>query len=67
MYDRGVKGIPPRRADGLRYRIETLVGVAGFKFAKYRASWFKAISVPFRLFWRPHLLSIMVFEVPCYY
>ena len=66
MYDRGVKDVPSRPADGLRYRIETLVGVTGSKLAKYRASWFEAISAPFKLFWRPHLLSIMVLEVPCY-
>jgi len=62
MYDRGVKNLPPRPADGLRYRIDTLVGVTGFKMAKYRATWFEAFSSPFKLFWRPHLLSIMVFE-----
>jgi len=66
MYDRGVKGLPPRLADGLRYRIETLVGVTAFKLAKYRASWLEAISAPFKLFWRPHLLGMLVFEVPCY-
>lgn len=63
MYDRGVSGIPPRPGDSLRYRIETLVGVTGFKLAKYRATWGEAISAPFKVFWRPHLLSIMVFEV----
>src|SRR5579863_6816289 len=63
MYDRGVKAIPPRPADCLHYRIETLVGVTGNKMAKYRATWGEAISAPFKLFWRPHLLSIMVFEV----
>ena len=62
MYDRDVKGALPQ-ADSLHYRIETLVGVTGFKMAKYRASWGEAISAPFKLFWRPHLLSILVFEV----
>jgi len=64
MYDRGVKNLPPRPADGLRLRIETLVGVTGSRLAKYRATWVEAISAPFKLFWRPHLLSILVFEVP---
>src|SRR5260221_8257827 len=63
MYDRGVKGLLPQPVDSLHYRIETLVGVTGFKMAKYRATWGEAISAPFKLFWRPHLLSIMVFEV----
>ena len=63
MYDRGVKHLPPQRAGGLRYRIETLVGITGAKMAKYRLTWYEAISAPFKLVWRPHLLSILVFEV----
>jgi hypothetical protein len=63
MYDRGVKNLPSRPAGGLSYRIETLVGITGVKMAKYRATWYEAVSAPFKLFWRPHLLSIMVFEV----
>ncbi|KAI0264618.1 MFS general substrate transporter [Gloeopeniophorella convolvens] len=62
MYDRGVKGIPPRSSTGLRYRIETLLGVTGLRMAKYRASWAEAVSAPVKLIWRPHLLSILVFE-----
>jgi hypothetical protein len=63
MYDRGVKDLPPRPEDGLRYRVETLVGITGFKMAKYRTTWIEAVSAPFRLIWCPHLLCIMVFEV----
>jgi hypothetical protein len=62
-YDRGLKNLPPRKTGGLRYRIETLVGITGAKMAKYRVTWYEAISAPFRLVWRPHLLSILVFEV----
>ncbi|KAI0252929.1 major facilitator superfamily domain-containing protein, partial [Lactifluus subvellereus] len=62
MYDRGVRFLPPRPTGGLRYRVETLVGITGMKMAKYRATWSEAVSAPFKLFWRPHLLSIMVFE-----
>ena len=67
MYDRGVKYLPPRPADGLRYRIKTLVGITGFKSAKYRTSWVGAIFAPFKLFWRPHLLGILIFEVLRYF
>lgn len=67
MYDRGVKYLPPRPADGLRHRIKTLVGVTGFKLAKYGTDWVDAIFAPFKLFWRPHLLGILVFEVPGYF
>ena len=66
MYDRGVKHLPPRPTNDLRYRIETLVGVTGSRLAKYRATWFGAISAPFKLVWRPHLLCILAFEVPHY-
>lgn len=63
MYDRGVKNLPLRSTDGLYYRIETLVGITGLKLAKYRTSWVKAIAAPLKLFWRPHLLGVLVFEV----
>jgi hypothetical protein len=66
MYDRGVKNLPPRPTGGLRYRFETLVGITGSKMATYRAAWVEAISAPFKLFWRPHLFSILVFEVSHY-
>ena len=66
MYDRGVKNLPPRPANDLRCRIETLVGVTGSRLAKYRETWVEAVSAPFKLFWRPHLLAILVFEVPHY-
>jgi len=62
MYDRGIKGLPPAPSGGLRHRVETLVGITGFKMAKYRATWQESITAPFRLFWRPHLLGILVFE-----
>ncbi|KAN0107659.1 Major facilitator superfamily domain containing protein [Russula decolorans] len=62
MYDRGLKNLPSRQTGGLRYRIETLVGMTGAKMAKYRVTWYEAVSAPFKLVWRPHLLSILVFE-----
>lgn len=64
MYDRGMKDLPSRPTDSLRYRIETLVGITGVQMAKYRVTWYEAVSAPFKLVWRPHLLSIVVFEVP---
>ena len=63
IYDRHVRNLPSRPTGGLRYRIETLVGITGVKMAKYRATWYEAVSAPFKLVWRPHLLSILVFEV----
>ena len=66
MYDRGVKNFPSRPTDSLHYRIETLIGITAVKLAKYRATWYEAVSTPFKLVWRPHLLSIVVFEVPTF-
>ena len=63
IYDRHVRNLPSRPTSGLRYRIETLVGITGVRMAKYRATWYEAVSAPFKLVWRPHFLSILVFEV----
>ncbi|KAF8189378.1 MFS general substrate transporter [Pholiota molesta] len=62
MYDRTVKPIPEPTTTGLRYRIETLVGITGLKMQKYRMSWTQAIFAPLTLVWRPHLILILVFE-----
>ncbi|KAG6864326.1 hypothetical protein C0991_010446 [Blastosporella zonata] len=63
MYDRTVKPIPERPTTGLRYRIETLIGITGVKMAKYRASWMESILTPLNVVWRPHLIMILLFEV----
>jgi len=63
MYDRTISPIPePAAEGGLRYRIETLVGITGYKMAKYRVTWSDAISSPFKVVWRPQILIILVFE-----
>lgn len=69
MYDRGIFPIPEPAAEAsrggvsyVRYRIETLVGVTGYKMAKYRLSWTDAILSPLKVVWRPHLLIILIFE-----
>ncbi|KAK0220215.1 major facilitator superfamily domain-containing protein [Armillaria fumosa] len=62
MYDRTVKPIPEPPTSGLRYRIETLVGITGIKMARYRVSWTESILSPINVVWRPHLLGILLFE-----
>ncbi|GJE86681.1 MFS general substrate transporter [Phanerochaete sordida] len=52
----------PRATNYLRYRIENLIGVTGWRMAKYRASWTEVVTVWFKLVWRPQLLGILVFE-----
>lgn len=63
MYDRSVKPVPERPYKGFSYRMHTLLGTTGMKMAKYRASKWDAISSPFRVVWRPHLLMALVYEV----
>ena len=63
LYDRGLKPVPPRPTTGLRYRVETLLGITGVKMAKYRDSWLDVFCAPFNLVWRPHLLPLLLFEV----
>ena len=65
MYDRTLKPIPPRPSTGMRYRIESLIGITGAKMAKYRSSWYEVILSPFNVVWRPHLLGVLIFEVCC--
>jgi len=62
LYDRKLNPIPPRTSTGLRYRIETLIGITGARMAKYRQSWAAVVYAPFSIVWRPHLLAILVFE-----
>ncbi|PBK81159.1 MFS general substrate transporter [Armillaria gallica] len=62
MYDRTVKPVPEPPSTGLRYRIETLVGITGIKMAKYRVSWTESILSPINVVWRPHLLGVLLFE-----
>ncbi|KAF8340130.1 major facilitator superfamily domain-containing protein [Amanita rubescens] len=61
MYDRALKHIPEAPTTGLRARIETLVGITGYRMAKYRPSWKEAIWSPFDVVWRPHVLSLIIF------
>ncbi|KAK7046860.1 MFS general substrate transporter [Favolaschia claudopus] len=62
MYDRNVRPIPDRPTTGLRYRIESLVGLTGLKMQKYRISWAESIISPFHVVWRPHILGVLFFE-----
>jgi len=63
IYDRTLKPIPPRPSAGLRYRIETVIGLTGLKMAKYRPSWSKVALACVNIVWRPHLLAILLYEV----
>ncbi|KAL0060322.1 hypothetical protein AAF712_012888 [Marasmius tenuissimus] len=61
LFDRRTNSNIPLPRTGLRYRLETLVGITALRLAKYRASWKKAILPTFNLMWRPHMFGMMVF------
>jgi MFS family permease len=56
LYDRDLRPIPPRPTSGLRYRIETLLGVTGWKLRKYRTTMFQAAIDVVNVLWRPQFL-----------
>ncbi|KAJ7062541.1 major facilitator superfamily domain-containing protein [Mycena amicta] len=61
MYDRRIQPVPPRPTVGLRYRVETLLGVTGIKMSKYRPPWRECVVSPLRVLWRPQALLIMLY------
>ncbi|KIJ06422.1 hypothetical protein PAXINDRAFT_20390 [Paxillus involutus ATCC 200175] len=62
MYDRGVNRPLPRRTSGFRYRVQTLVGITGYRLAKYRDSWFEATWASLSVVWRPQFILVAFFE-----
>ncbi|GAA5894805.1 uncharacterized protein JCM6883_002215 [Sporobolomyces salmoneus] len=61
MYDREVTPIPERPTTGIRYRIETLVGITGVKMAKYRCSWKECLFSWVDVLWRPSALIMYIY------
>ncbi|CDO73900.1 hypothetical protein BN946_scf185016.g57 [Trametes cinnabarina] len=64
MYDRKLpdpRPIPLPKSR-LRYRIETLIGITGWRMAQFRETWTKAIFACANVVWRPHLFAILLFE-----
>ncbi|KAI9568715.1 major facilitator superfamily domain-containing protein [Boletus coccyginus] len=62
MYDRGKNRTVLPRSSGLRYRFETLIGVTGYKLAKYRASWWEVSMACLEVAWRPQFSFVVVFQ-----
>ncbi|PCH45129.1 MFS general substrate transporter [Wolfiporia cocos MD-104 SS10] len=64
IYDRALanpRPIPPPRS-ALRYRVETLIGITGARMSRYRPGWKEVSLACLNIIWRPHLLSILLFE-----
>lgn len=62
MYDRRLVSKPPRTSTGLRYRIETLIGVTGYKMAKFRPRWPEVLLASLDVAWRPQFFFVVLFE-----
>ncbi|CAA7268523.1 unnamed protein product [Cyclocybe aegerita] len=62
LYDRTVQPIPEPEDPSFRVRLETLVGITGWRMQKYRISWKESVLSPFKLIWRPHLLMLLIYE-----
>ena len=58
--DRDVTPFPERPTTGLRYRIETLLGLTGWKMSKYRCSWRECLFSWLDCLWRPHALLMYI-------
>jgi MFS family permease len=62
IYDRQLRPVPKSTATGLQLRIRNLLGITGWQMQHHRISWKEAILVQFNVLWRPHLLTVLVFE-----
>ncbi|EPQ53482.1 MFS general substrate transporter [Gloeophyllum trabeum ATCC 11539] len=62
LYDRSVQPIPPRPGKSLSSRVATLVGITGGRMGKYRPTLLNGLLSHVDCIWRPHLLSVLVFE-----
>ncbi|UZJ52933.1 hypothetical protein CBS101457_002253 [Exobasidium rhododendri] len=58
MYDRHIHPVPARPTTGMRYKIETLVGMTGVKMAKYRTPLLTAAFDLINILWRPQFLLL---------
>ncbi|OAX35580.1 MFS general substrate transporter [Rhizopogon vinicolor AM-OR11-026] len=63
MYERHLStSMPSRTSTGLRYRFETLIGITGYKMAKYRPRWSEVVWASLDVVWRPQFFFIVLFE-----
>jgi len=62
LYDRGVPKVLDQLTKKPSSRIKDLLGINGARLAKYRTPWGVLLMRPMRLIWRPHLLSMMIYE-----
>lgn len=58
MYDRHIHPVPQRPTTGMRYKIETLIGITGVKMAKYRTSMLTSCFDFINIIWRPQFFFL---------
>lgn len=63
LYDRNLKPSHGTQQKGFVHRVQTLIGITGARMAKYRPVWRTVVLGTVNLIWRPHFLSILIFEV----
>ncbi|KAG1793688.1 major facilitator superfamily domain-containing protein [Suillus plorans] len=62
MYDRHMDHNPQRILPGIQYRLETLIGITGYKMAKYRSHWSEVVWACLNVVWRPQFILVVCFE-----
>lgn len=63
MYDRHLDPNPQRILPGIQFRLETLIGITGYKMAKYRSRWSEVVWACLNVVWRPQFILVVCFEV----
>ncbi|KIJ24686.1 hypothetical protein M422DRAFT_274492 [Sphaerobolus stellatus SS14] len=59
LFERSIpSSVPPPQ----NFDAPTLLGMSGWNLSSYRTTWKEVILLPIKLVWRPHLLSVMIFE-----
>ncbi|KAG1831128.1 major facilitator superfamily domain-containing protein [Suillus variegatus] len=62
MYDRHLDPNPQRILPGIQFRLETLIGITGYKMAKYRSRWSEVVWACLNVVWRPQFILVVCFE-----
>lgn len=63
LYDRHLDPNLQQILPGMRYRLETLIGITGYKMAKYRSRWSEIVWACLNVVWRPQFILVAFFEV----
>jgi len=61
IYDRHLSPIPARPTTGVRYRIETLLGITAIKMSKYRPNLWRCFAGLLSVIWRPNVIAMMFY------